>query len=174
MASTPRPARSRRRRSSSPCSAPPITPTPKRPRPRPCQTGSARMEDMRMIGRCFSCRSRISPSVAGCPWRGRSRLTRNTASSASVAAIPRHRLGSHLRAIGWAVERHVPNSIDGGSRSHSHAISFDARAARASTRTDPYIIKTCDTVVLGCSLASVTWTPPSACQLLGQAALPQD
>src|SRR5215208_652894 len=57
-----------------------------------------------MIGRCFSCRSRISPLIAGCPWRGRFPPTRSTGSSASVAAARRRRLG-RITEGRWPSER---------------------------------------------------------------------
>ena len=59
--STSGPARSRRRRSSSPCWVPPTTPTPRRPRPRPCRTGSARM-DARSPS-WAACRASSSPTT---------------------------------------------------------------------------------------------------------------
>src|SRR5215217_6625929 len=59
---------------------------------------------LRTTGPCLSCRSRISPSIAGCPWRGRSRPTRNTASSACVAAARRRRLG-RITEGRWPSER---------------------------------------------------------------------
>src|SRR4051794_28819355 len=57
-----------------------------------------------MIGRCFSCRLRISPLIAGCPWRGRFPPTRSTGSSASVAAARRRRLG-RITEGRWPSER---------------------------------------------------------------------
>src|SRR3954451_5641121 len=48
---------------------------------------------LRTTGPCLSSRSRISPLIAGCPWRGRSRPTRNTGSSACVAAARHRRRG---------------------------------------------------------------------------------
>src|SRR4051794_30797015 len=59
---------------------------------------------LRTTGQCLSYRSRISPLIAGCPWRGRSRPTRNTASSACVAAARRRRRG-RITEGRWPSER---------------------------------------------------------------------
>src|SRR3954465_1867450 len=46
----------------------------------------------------------LSPLIAGCPWRGRSRPTRNTGSSACVAAA-RHRRGGRITEGRWPSAR---------------------------------------------------------------------
>src|SRR3954447_13094750 len=59
---------------------------------------------LRTTGPCLSSRSRISPLIAGCPWHGRSRLTRNTGSSACVAAA-RHRRRGRITEGRWPSAR---------------------------------------------------------------------